>query len=272
MVCLCDTGSNMLLFGNSVRHLEITTSTNALLKAEAEAGVAQEGAVVVAEHQTTGRGRFDRRWEAPPGKALLFSVLLKPIIESGQVQLIGLMVSMAVLDGLIELSGSETRDGSLLSLTNRDSFFQLKWPNDILADGRKLCGILCETGANKKNERFVVAGIGLNINQETGDFPPELRKTATSLYIITGKTQSREKLLGLILKRLERYYHKLNREGTDWIAATWMMRACLEGSEVTVTERNRKLTGICSGLKQDGALMLQMPDGSVRVIYSGDIS
>ena len=198
--------------GNNIRRCDVLPSTNSLLKAEAEMGLAQEGAVIVAEHQTAGRGRFDRQWESPPGKGLLFSILLSPDLKSDRMQLIGLMASLGVVDGVEELINAECPP----SASNHNSssvHLQLKWPNDILVDGKKLCGILCETSCDPDGRRFVVAGIGLNVNQSEDDFPPWLRRTANSLYIITKQTQPREKLLGLILSYIDLYYRKTVREG-----------------------------------------------------------
>ncbi len=252
------------LLGKSLRIIEVTESTNTLLRAEVELGRAEEGAVVVAEHQTIGRGRRDRRWEAPPGKALLFSALLYPKIKPDRTQLVGLMVSLGVLGGIEKFLIHS-------AIRNPQSAIALKWPNDILANGHKLCGILCETGFDSKGQQFVVAGVGLNVNQTEDEFPLELRRTATSLYIMTGAVLPRDRILKAILSALDGYYERLQSEGERWIAPTWLDSAGILGQRVEVLDRDEKMSGICDGLEADGALRLKLPDGTVRRIYSGEI-
>ena len=261
------------IIGKSIRYFPVVNSTNSLLKVEAEEGLFDEGAVLIADYQTAGRGRFDRQWVSPPGKALLFSVLLKPRIDPGHQQLMSLMISLAVLDGLEE---HLCRDGHHVVGTGDASVseipFRLKWPNDILTDRKKICGILCDTGVNKSGERFIIAGIGINVNQSFLDFPAELQGLITSLFIETERTQLRAKLLGLILKQLEVYYHKLNEIGPGWIAPAWLDRAGIKGDVLTVVEQSQTISGECIGLNREGALMIRKHDGSIQAVYSGDVS
>ncbi len=237
--------------------LPVIDSTNSLLKAEAQTGKAAEGAVIMAEHQTDGHGRLNRSWESPPGKGLLFSTLLYPKISEKMLTLIGLMASMAVLDGIREVIGSDTA-------------ISLKWPNDLLVHGKKICGILSEGGYVDKRG-FVVVGIGLNVNQDRSDFPAELRDSAGSLYLMTGQKHSRIELLRQILISLEKYYLKLQNQGSGWIASTWIKRAGIIGESVTVSQHDEKISGTAVGIAPDGALQIEDNSGDVKTIYSGDV-
>ncbi len=176
--------------------------------------------------------------------------------------MIGLMVSLGVLEALEETTGAEPGGSPI---------FALKWPNDILADGRKVCGILCEAGTDAGGEGFIVAGVGVNVSQTARDFPPELRRTATSLLIAAGKVYSRETLLDLILRRTEVYYHRLLAQGAGWIAGEWEARAGIAGKAVTVTVGRRRLRGVCAGLQLDGAMRLKLTSGEFRAVYSGEV-
>ncbi len=247
-----------------IRHLEVVDSTNALLKAEVEAGLGIDGAVLRAEHQTSGRGRLDRQWEAPPGKALLFSRLMKLDIPANRAPLIALMTSLAVLDGLQEFLPKQ----SCPDVTRKLS---LKWPNDILLDGRKICGILCENAVDPAGQRFIVAGIGINVNQDIDDLPPEVRDVATSLKIYALKRLPRLELLDDILAAFDRHLNRLAIESADWIAPLWLAQSRIINTQIRVRQGDEFLVGTCRGLLSDGAMILEQKDGSVVNIYSGDV-
>ncbi len=252
--------------GIRIRVLPVVTSTNDLLRIEAENCLATEGDILVAEHQTAGRGRLDRSWESPPGKSLLFSMLLYPKIPSSYLQLMGLMASLGVLDGLSDYLQHDIQDPERYIRSIR-----LKWPNDIMAGKRKLCGILSDAGIDKTDRSFTVVGIGINVNQSLVDFPEQLRSIATSFYIMTGIEHSRTRLFKAIVAALEGYYKRLIEEGSNWIAPDWLKRAGIRGRRIEIKENGESITGICIGLNEDGAMQLQMLDGRVWTIYCGDV-
>jgi len=253
--------------GRKIRVLPQVSSTNDLLKAEAEAVIAKPGELLLAEYQTAGRGRLERSWDSPPGKSLLFSILLRPQITDHSLQLMGLLVSLGIYDVLGEyFKTNETQPEKY------QQALRLKWPNDIMVGKRKLCGILSDAGLDRNDEIFVVVGIGLNVNQTTGDFPEELRSTATSIYIMTGREQDRIELFRLLIKNIDRYYTRLMAEGSDWIANTWLKRAGIAGTMVECRNNGEIIQGKCNRIFVDGALELELQDGSVRVIYSGDFA
>lgn len=254
------------MFYEHLRLVEVTSSTNSLLKAEAEAGLAQEGTVIMAEHQTSGKGRLERSWEAPPGKALLLSILLYPRSKPEWSQLIGLMISLAVFDSLQQFFAA----GADASGKIRQAL-KLKWPNDILVDNRKICGILSESGISRDGRRFIVAGIGLNVNQTPEDFPANLKSIATSVAILAGRSVSRDIVLRLLLDTIETYYNRLNSQGIDWLIPAWMDRAVIIGKRLVVRQHDGMISGICAGMEKDGSLLIQLENGVIEKVYSGDV-
>ncbi len=249
------------ILGHSVRTFPVIDSTNSVLKAEAELGKVTEGAIITAEHQTTGHGRLNRTWESPPGKGLLFSILLYPKLPENRLTLIGLMASLGVYDGILKH----------LNWTNNQKTLALKWPNDLLTDGKKICGILSEGGIDNQKRRFVIVGIGVNVNQNETDFAPSIQHIASSLKLITGQEQSRDDLLKSILTSMESYYLKLQNEGSQWIAPEWFKRADIMNKKVTVTHNNQKQSGVAVGIAEDGALRIKNDQGELITVYSGDV-
>jgi len=254
------------LVGRRIRVLPVVTSTNDILKAEAETGAAVEGDILLAEHQTAGRGRLDRSWESPPGKSLLFSVLLFPGTPAEHLQLMGLMVSLGVQDGLGEYLRRTVPDAERYIRALR-----LKWPNDLMVGNRKLCGILSDAGVDGSGRGFAVVGAGVNVNQSLTDFPQVLRSAATSLYIMTGTEHRRAQLLKDMVSSIEMYYNRLLADGSSWIAPAWLERSGIEGQRLEIKVADAVISGICVGLNGDGAIKLGLPNGQVRIIYSGDV-
>ena len=261
-------GSPCSFFERSIRHFSEIDSTNRRLKAEAQTGNVVEGTVFTADHQTSGRGRFDRRWESSSGQGLLFSVLLFPELDPDRLPLISFMGSMAVLDGILKFM--EKVHQVKQDVHQR---FSLKWPNDLVVDGRKICGILSETGMDDQGRRFFILGIGLNVNQTRDDFPQSLHDKAVSLQMIIGSDLMRDHLLRYILKELGDWYHRLKEEGADWIVPLWLERSEYTGRSITIIDHNRKITGVVVGLDSNGALRLRIAGDPAKIetIYSGDV-
>lgn len=253
------------IIGQNVRNFPVVESTNSLLKAEAESGIAGEGSVICTDYQTIGRGRLDRKWESPPGKSLLFSVLLYPGISPQIITLIGLAVSLAVYKALREYISNL----NLEKPDHTNSIF-LKWPNDILFSRKKICGILCETGLDNNERRFVVTGIGLNVNQAETDFSLKLNKPATSLLIETGMSHNRDSLLSCIILELNNFYGRIKESGTRWIADEWLSASGLLNTHIKVVQ-DKTIYGTCLGILENGALQLKTESGKVVDIYSGDV-
>lgn len=234
------------------RHAFIgSTNDQALLRADQGA---PEGLVIVAEVQTSGRGRLGRVWWDAPGSSLPFTLLLRPKIPLPQYPLLSLAMASAVAEAAERLTGAA---------------FDVKWPNDVLHAGRKLCGILAESRASGTGQPVLVIGTGVNVNQEEADFPPELRGRATSLRMATaGAAISVSEVLETILQRYERPL-ALARAGDT--AALWKeatRRLPGPGTFLTVRSGGREIEGVVEGISETGALRLREPGRSEAVLVS----
>jgi BirA family biotin operon repressor/biotin-[acetyl-CoA-carboxylase] ligase len=228
-------------------------STNDLLKGLAAQG-ASEGTLVIADEQTAGKGRLDRKWLAPPGTSLLMSLLFRPNLASNQAQRLTMICSLAIADAIEGLTGLPVG---------------LKWPNDIFIRGKKVGGILTESGTTGGRLDYVVVGMGLNVNLHISTVP-ELRGMATSLSDELGREVSRLELLWRILGEIETRYNSLRREESpheDWAAHLINL-----GCEVQVTTPHGVLGGWAEGVDADGALILRTADGQRKRIVVGDVT
>lgn len=232
--------------------LDETGSTNDDAKQLARAG-APEGTVVVAERQTAGRGRRGRSWITPPGTALTFSVVLRPDIAPTQVPLLVFLAAAAVRQAaeevLEEAAGGAPGPDVLI-----------KWPNDVVVENRKLCGILVETNADRDQVHWCIVGIGVNVNQQADEFPPDLRQQATSLRQLAGGPVDKDALLSRILSGLASLYETaLNDRFAGLLAEVRRWSATL-GRSVRVYEADGSWwDGIAEEIRDDGALLVR-PD------------
>lgn len=239
-----------------ITEVEETGSTNADMSLLAARDGAPEGTVLVARRQTAGRGRQGRSWVSRPNGGLFFSFLLRPPVAPARAATIPLLVGVAVADTLQEV------------LT--DTEFSIKWPNDILAAGRKVCGILCEMGATETMTNHIVAGVGINTNLESADLPEEIAGTATSLRILSGRTFDHKDLLGRFLGNFARAYGKWLSDGLPAVRESLDRRDCLRGRMVEIRLLGEPVSGLCLGISEAGALLLRRPDGSVQEVFSGE--
>lgn len=244
-------------FGRSMRGFETVTSTNTEATDWAREG-APEGSVVVAEYQSAGRGRHGRTWTAKKGQNLMFSVVLRPDLDAERLGLIPVAASVAVAEAV-------------------DAFVAphravLKWPNDVLLEGRKTCGMLLESSLSRQRDATVVVlGVGMNVNQT--DFPEALVDTATSLRLTTGRAVSRPPLFARLLQRLEAQYDAVQGGQANEIRAAFHERLATldERTALHVAETGETLTGIVRGVTETGALRLDTPDGP-HTVHAGDVT
>ena len=241
-------------FNPKILRYESLASTNTEAARLALQG-AEEGLSVVADEQTAGRGRLQRTWVSPKGAGLYFSILLRPTIPLNQWSLMTFMAALAVGDALLAAGGLQT---------------DIKWPNDILAGERKICGILAETIETNAG-RALVIGIGINLTREA--FPEELAERATSVAEITNQRPERETILAALLQAISRWYSLLQEsDGSRKIVAAWVSRSSYaEGKLVKVINGDETLRGITRGVEDDGALRLETEANGIRVIRSGDV-
>lgn len=205
-----------------------------------------EGAVAVTEHQTAGRGRAGRQWEDEEGEALLLSVLLRPPDATGAPQL-SLVCALAVAEAVEAVSAVEA---------------EVKWPNDVLAGGRKLAGILLEG-----HERAVVCGIGVNVGQTDRSLPAETRSPVASLRTLTGRDHDRAALLVELLARLESLYATWLADGLLPLVPGLERRDGLRGREVRIGG----VAGAADGIAPDGRLRVRQRDGTTALVASGEV-
>jgi len=237
--------------GWKVRYVAETGSTNDLAREAGEAGVA-ERTVFVADHQTSGRGRRGRSWLAPPGSALLFSVLFRR--HQSDPFLLTMVCSVAACQAVEDLAPVRA---------------EIKWPNDLMVGGRKLGGVLTEVSWSP-GRPFAVVGMGINVNFDPS-VVPGIPDTATSLLRETGTELSRGRLLGSILQRLDELLMLEPARLHPVVRERWASRLWRRSQRVVVAEGGQQMEGVFEGVAEDGALLLRLSDGTLQVVRVGDL-
>ena len=243
------------VIGRDIQVFQETSSTNDVVERLARDGVGQ-GTVVFAESQTKGRGRLGRKWVSVAGKGLWFSVLLRPELRPQDATQLTIIAATALARAL--------RTYELSPL--------IKWPNDILIGQRKLAGVLTELAAEIDRIRYVILGIGLNVNSTLSDFPPEVRGLATSLRIETGAPVRRAELAAAVLRELDSDYDRLCRGDFPNIADEWARQCATLGQRVTIRVGDRAVHGQAEALDDSGALLLRTAHGHLERIVGGDVT
>ncbi|MDQ2086377.1 biotin--[acetyl-CoA-carboxylase] ligase [Herbivorax sp. ANBcel31] len=248
------------LLGKNAIYFPQIESTNNYAKKIAQEGC-EEGTVVIADSQTAGRGRMGREWSSTDKKGILMSVVLKPKVAMEELQIITLAASVAVVEAIKELTGID---------------FGVKWPNDIILDGKKICGILTEASMEMDRVNFVVLGIGLNVWHKKEDFLDELKEKATSLSIYMGQKSDiiirRSELIKAILIKLEKVYDEINRGCLDSIIQLWKKHSVTLGKEVSILIKGEQHKGIAQDITNQGKLIVKCVDGTRKEVLSGEIS
>jgi len=250
-------GLSTKVFGKkNIIYLNETDSTNTRAKELAAQG-APEGTIVIAEKQTSGRGRRGRSWFSPPGGGIYCSLILRPVLSPSETPRITLMTAVVAAETLI----------SLVKLKLR-----IKWPNDILVNGKKLAGILTEISTEMDAVNYIVVGIGLNVNTQFEDLPIEIKKTATSILIETGKRFPRVKLIQHYLKLYEKYYDMFKDNDFEPIMKRWRELADIIGKQIRVDVIGKTHIGKVVDVDNDGVLILKDDQGVLQRIFSGDVT
>jgi BirA family transcriptional regulator, biotin operon repressor / biotin---[acetyl-CoA-carboxylase] ligase len=241
--------------GRDIRVFEQTTSTNDVIEKLARDG-AKEGAVVFAESQTQGRGRLGRAWMSPPRKGLWFSVLLRPNLSPQAATQLTVASATALRNAIEAQTGLTT---------------EIKWPNDILISGKKVAGILTELSAELDRIKYVLVGIGVDVNLTVSDFSPELRAQATSLRIELGKPVVRIELAAAILRELDREYARILAGEFAAVADEWEKHCTTLGQRLVIHQGDRLISGRAESLGEDGALLIRTEHGHLERIVGGDV-
>ena len=248
-------GLSTQLLGSQIVHFYDTSSTNNEAKRLA-ADDAVEGTIVVSEAQTLGRGRLNRGWFSPPGGGVWVSVILRPPFPPQEAPKCTLMAAVATVEAIREASGLNCG---------------IKWPNDILWQGRKLVGILTEMSAEMDAINFVVLGIGINVSLQENDFPEELRNIGASISMGAGREVSRVEVLQKLLERLEHWYQVVKKEGFEPVLEAWRRESITLGQPVRVLAGEETYDGVAEELAEDGSLLVRTENGLRRVL-AGDVS
>ncbi|MEA4826614.1 MAG: biotin--[acetyl-CoA-carboxylase] ligase [Clostridium sp.] len=242
--------------GRNFVHLDTIDSTNNEAKKLAIDGV-PEGTLVISEEQTMGRGRLGRNWISPKHKGIWMSLILRPEINPIQVSKITQVAAAAVCIALIDM-GIRTL---------------IKWPNDIVLNGKKVCGILTEMSGELNRVNYVIVGIGINANIDKDEFPEDLKPTASSLKIEIGNYIKRKELVRRILNNFEELYEELiNEETIKKSIEICKDNSALIGKEIKIIEKGKETRARALSLNEDGKLIVQYKDGKVDELISGEIS
>ncbi len=249
--------------GRTSYQYDTIDSTNAQAKREAAEGAAH-GTLIMAEMQTAGKGRRGRIWESPAGANLYFSLLLRPEFSAEKASMLTLVMALAVANGI-----KKTIQGCI-DCTEHSSP-QIKWPNDIVIHGKKVCGILTEMSVKHNRIDYVVIGVGINVNRQ--EFSTELAEKATSLEAECGESFLREEVLENILKLFERYYAVFEQQGNlAMLREEYEQMLVNRNREVCILDPKGEYRGIATGITETGELCVELPDGSTTNVYAGEVS
>ena len=242
--------------GSQVIVLQETTSTNDEVARAAQAGQ-EEGLACFAESQTKGRGRLGRSWSSPQGKGLWFSVLLRPSLAPADCTRLTVATAVALVRAIERVAGIKP---------------SIKWPNDLLIDGKKIAGILTEMSAELDHVHHVVIGVGVDVNQTASDFNGPLKSIATSLKIAAGRQVPRAELAAAILNELSDVYQKIQTGEFPAVSMEWAKNCATLGQQVQIDAGARQLSGRAEALDETGALLLRTDHGRLERVVGGDVT
>lgn len=248
-------GLQTRFIGQNIHYQQSVESTQKIAHQLANQGV-PEGSVVIAEEQMSGKGRMDRKWHSPKYTGIWMSLILRPAIPLPKAPQLTLLTAVSVVQAIQEETG----------LTP-----EIKWPNDILINRKKITGILTELQAEADQIHSIIIGIGINVNQQLEDFPNELHDIATSLSIETGKKISRASLVRSIFKHFENLYLLYLDEGFSPVKLLWESFAVSIGKQIKARTLTGTIEGKALGITDDGVLQIEDMSGKIHQVYSADI-
>ncbi|MCX5848892.1 MAG: biotin--[acetyl-CoA-carboxylase] ligase [Deltaproteobacteria bacterium] len=240
--------------GHQLHYYEEIGSTNDEAFRLGSAG-APEGTALIAESQSAGKGRLQRSWHSPEGANIYTSIILRPDIEPAEAPQISILAGVAVAEVLNDYCPDKIK---------------LKWPNDVLIDGKKVCGILSQVKTSASVVDFIVLGMGINVNINYNQFPEEIRGMATSLVVETGHKISRLELIISLYEKLTKWYMQLLQNGFGPIKERWLSLAPMIGQMVQVMFREEEVSGRATGLDDDGSLILLIDKNETLRVSAGD--
>ncbi|ADL53807.1 biotin--[acetyl-CoA-carboxylase] ligase [Clostridium cellulovorans] len=250
---------NTCCFGKTFLYLPTIDSTNIKAKelANQDQSKYPNGFLIISEEQTNGKGRLGRTWHSPSGCGLWFSLILRPNINLVDIPKITLISAVALCD----------------SLKNSGVDSQIKWPNDILINNKKIAGILTEMSSLNSIVNFVILGIGLNVNTKASQFPLELKETASSLFIEYGNNFDKSKILADFLYIFEDLWFKFLTNGSfDHILAKYKETSTVLHKKVKIINAGKESLVFVKDITEDGSLLVVTADGDEKLIISGEVS
>ena len=251
-----EVGLDTKIIGKSVVSFECIPSTIDEAASMARDG-AREGTVVAAESQSGARGRLGRKWSSPGGVGVWTSIILRPSIPPRDAPKLTLLAAVSIATALRDQYSIEA---------------EIKWPNDVLAGGKKICGALTELLAEQDAVKYLITSFGLNVNQTRSKFPPEVRDIATSMRMESGRKFDRPEVFRRVLREFDRRYVGFTERGGDEILDEWRALSGTLGKRVTVQLGKERIEGVAKDIDDDGSLLLDTGDGTLRSIAYGDVS
>ncbi|WP_176447115.1 biotin--[acetyl-CoA-carboxylase] ligase [Lentibacillus sp. CBA3610] len=240
--------------GKNIIHKPTTKSTQ-LIAHQAAQENAEHGTVIIADEQTEGKGRMERRWHSSKHKGIWMSIILRPSILPSAAPQLTLLTATVLADVITEQTTAEAK---------------IKWPNDLLIDGKKTAGILTEMQAEQDRIHYIVVGIGLNVNQTSDEFPGIINDRAASLKSATGEDQPIVPLIQQLLLKFERSYDTFMHHGFSKVQTKWESYGYRIGETIRIRTNHKVLEAAFTGVAEDGALLIETGEGSQK-IYSGEI-
>lgn len=241
--------------GQQIAYYSVLDSTNNRAKRMAEEG-APHGTLILADEQTGGRGRRGRSWETPPKSSIAMTLIIRPKLPPEKASMLTLVQGMAVASACRELLGLPAK---------------IKWPNDVVIDGKKICGILTEMSAEMDDIHYLVIGTGINANME--EFPEEIRGVATSLSLQAGRKVNRAEVICCCMKYFEKYYGIfMETEDLSGLKELYHKILVNLNAEVCVLEPGNEYRGISRGINEKGELLVEKEDQTVETVFAGEVS
>lgn len=241
--------------GRNLHHLEATDSTNKDAMRYMEEGE-PHGTLVTADTQSAGRGRRGRVWDSPEGRAIYMTIGMKPEFEPDKAPMLTLVMALSVAEAIGEQTGLEA---------------QIKWPNDIVINCKKVCGILTEMNLESDYIRSVVTGVGINVNQQK--MPEEIAETATSLFLEKGGMISRAAIIESVLRHFEHNYERfIQTLDLSALVPSYQDRLVNKDRKVRVLDPKGEYEGTARGIRSTGELIVELPNGTIQDVYAGEVS
>lgn len=244
------------LLGRPIYCYREVSSTNRIAQHWAVRG-APEGTIVMGRVQTSGMGRLGRQWSCPPGKGILMSMILRPKLSAKLVPQLTLLGGVVLSETIKKVTGCQAG---------------IKWPNDLVINGKKVCGILAQSSLSKAGPTYVILGIGINVNLTTTQLPPECQETSTSLGAEAGHKISRWLVLKQLISCWEEQYQAFLQGGQPYLKAKWIENNVTLGREVAINRDQGKIKGLAVDISERGGLIVSFSDGSLEEFLAEDLS